>query len=278
MSLMISVVVALLLVTLPSRGADAAETSFADLDRIIDAGRLVAALPAYDRPPYVIDVEDHEPQGFDPWLAGQLAAALEVELQLDRSATSSDELVGLVAAGKVDLALGGILVNARRALQVLFSRPYIREASSLLLHRRDTMPFHGTCPTLAEITELLAEPDQVAMQKGGQNEALARRLVPDAAPKLFDDPLKQFAAVLAGDVLISVHNEAQSRYLLRQQPGARIKVRSCLSGARSHLVAIAVRPDAPDLLRWVNTFLEVELIDLTAEELLEFGELEELWP
>ena len=275
---MIGVVVALLVAALPSNGADAAETSFADLDRIIGAGRLEVALPAYDRPPYVVDVAGQEPQGFDPWLARQLAAALEVELQVDRSATSSDELVGLVAAGKVDLALGGILVNARRALQVLFSRPYIREASSLLLHRRDTMPFHGTCPSLADITELLAEPDHVAMQKGGHNEALARRLVPDAAPKLFDDPLAQFAAVLAGEVLISVHNEAQSLYLLHQQPGARIKVRTCLSAARSHLVAIAVRPDAPDLLRWVNTFLEVELIDLTAEELLEFGEREELWP
>ena len=43
-------------------------------------------------------------------------------------------------------------------------------------------------------------------------------------------------------------------------------------------MAIAVRPDAPDLLRWVNTFLQVNLIDLTAEELLKFGEEEKLWP
>lgn len=267
-----------LVVAFWSRGGDAAETGFADLDRIIGAGRLVVALPALERPPYVVDVDGQEPQGVDPWLARQLAAALEVELQLDRSATSSDQLVDLVAAGNADLALGGILVTARRALEVRFSRPYVREAPSLLLHRRDTMPFHSTCPTLSEITGLLAEPDQVALQKGSQTEAIVHQLVPDAAPKLFDDPLEQFAAVLAGDVLVSIHNEAQSRYLLHQQPSARIQIRSCLGGARSHLVAIAVRPDAPDLLRWVDTFLEVELIDMTAEELLQFGEREKLWP
>ncbi len=271
-------IVALLIAALWGRGGDAAETSFADLDRIIGAGRLVVALPALERPPYVVDVEGQEPQGVDAWLARQLAAALEVELQLDRTATSSDELVDLAAAGTADLALGGILVTARRALQVRFSRTYIREAPSLLLHRRDSMPFHSTCPTLAEITGLLAEPDQVALQKGSQTEAIVRQLAPDAVPKLFDDPLEQFAAVLAGDVLLSIHTEAQSRYLLHQQPSARIQIRSCLGGARSYLVAIAVRPDAPDLLRWVDTFLEVELIDLTAEELLQFGEREKLWP
>ncbi|MDJ0972289.1 MAG: transporter substrate-binding domain-containing protein [Kiloniellales bacterium] len=259
-------------------GGYAAESGFADLNRIIGVGRLVVALPARQRPPYVVDVEGQEPQGFDPWLARRLAEVLKVELQLDRSAKSSDDLVDLVAAGKADLALGGLLVTAERAMQVRFTRPYIREAPTLLLHRRDTMPFHDTCPTLDEITEVLAKPGQVALQNGSRAEAIARELVPDAAPKLYDDPHQQFDAILAGEVLISVHTEAQSRYLLRQQPSARIQVRSCLGGARSYLVAIAVRPDMPDLQRWLDTFLEVELIDLTAEELLQFGEREELWP
>ena len=140
------------------------------------------------------------------------------------------------------------------------------------------MPFHDTCPNLDEITEVLAKPGQVALQKGSRAEAIARKLVPDAAPRLYDDPHQQFDAILAGEVLISVHTEAQSRYLLHKQPSARIQVRSCLSGARSYLVAIASHPDSPDLQRWLDTFLEVELIDLTAEELLQFGEREELWP
>ncbi len=259
-------------------GGNAAESGFADLDRIIGAGRLVVALPARQRPPYVVDVEGQEPQGFDPWLARRLADVLDVELLFDRSARSSDDLVDLVAAGKADLALGGLLVTAERAMQVRFSRPYIREAPTLLLHRRDAMPFHNTCPTLDEITEVLAKPGQVALQKGSRAEAIARKLVPDAAPRLYEDPNQQFAAILAGEVLISVHTEAQSRYLLHKQPSARIQVRSCLSGARSYLVAIAFHPDSPELQRWLDTFLEVELLDLTAEELLQFGEREELWP
>lgn len=274
----LGLVVAILVTVFWDRGGSAAETGFADLDRIISSGRLVVALPARQRPPYVVDVEGQEPQGFDAWLARRLADALEVELQFDRRAKSSDELIELVAAGQVDLALGGILVSARRAMQVRFSRPYIREAPTLLLHRRDAMPFHSTCPTIDEITEILSTPGQVALQKGSRSEAVARELVPDAAPKLFDDPHRQFAAILAGEVLISVHTEAQSRYLLHQQPSARIQVRSCLGGARSYLVAIAVRPDMPDLKRWLDTFLEVELIDMTASELLKFGEREKLWP
>jgi ABC-type amino acid transport substrate-binding protein len=114
--------------------------------------------------------------------------------------------------------------------------------------------------------------------KGSRVEETARRLAPKGVPKLFNDSFKQFDAVLAGDVSVSIHTEAQARYLLHKNTGARIKIRLCLGGARSFLVAIAVRPDAPDLLRWVNTFLQVRLIDMTAEELLKFGEQEKLWP
>jgi hypothetical protein len=81
---------------------------------------------------------------------------------------------------------------------------------------------------------------------------------------------------LGGDVLVSIHTEAKARYMLHKMPSARIKIRMCLGGARSYLVAIAVRHDAPDLLRWVNTFLQVRLIDMTADELLKFGEQEKL--
>jgi polar amino acid transport system substrate-binding protein len=271
-------IAALLIIAFAIKDGHTAETNFADIERIIEARQLVVALPALARPPYVIDVEGEAPQGFDAWLAHKLAAALDVDLRLDRTATTSDELVDLVSAGKADLALGGIFVTAERALKVRFTRPYVREAPSLLLHRRETMPFHSICPTLDEITDLLVKPNQVAVQKGSRVEAVVHQLVPDAVPKLFDDPVEQFAAIRAGDVLISVHNEAQSRYLLHEQPSARIQIRSCLGGARSLLVAIAVPPDAPDLLRWVDTFLEVELIDLTAEELLQFGEREKLWP
>lgn len=105
-----SLVVALLVVAFWSGFGNAMESSFADLDRIIDAGQLVVALPRRDNPPYVIEVEGQKLQGFDVWLARKLAAALQVDLQLDRTRTSSDELIDLVAAGKADLALGGILV------------------------------------------------------------------------------------------------------------------------------------------------------------------------
>jgi polar amino acid transport system substrate-binding protein len=199
-------------------------------------------------------------------------------LQLDRTGSSSDELIDLVAAGKADLALGGILVSARRAMKVHFSRPYIREAPSWLLNRRSTLSFHSTCPTLEEMIKLIGKPNQVALQKGSPAEEIARQLAPKGVPKLFDDPLKQFDAVLAGDVLVSIQSEAQARYLLQKKPSAQIKIRLCLGSARSRPVAIAVRPDAPDVLRWVNTFLQVNLIDLTAEELLKFGEQEKLWP
>jgi polar amino acid transport system substrate-binding protein len=273
-----SLAAALLVVAFWSGFGNALESSFPDLERIIDAGKLVVALPRIENPPYVIEGQGQELQGFDVWLARQLAAALEVDLQLDRTGASSAELIDLVAAGKADLALGGILVSALQAMKVRFSRPYIREAPSWLLNRRSTLFFQSTCPTLEEMRKLIEEPNKVALQKGSRVEETARRMAPKGVPRLFDDPLKQFDAVLAGDILVSIHTEAQARYLLHKKPSARIKIHLCLGGARSYLVAIAVRPDAPDLLRWVNTFLEARLIDMTAEELLKFGEQEKLWP
>jgi polar amino acid transport system substrate-binding protein len=259
-------------------GAHASETVFPDIARIEEAGHLRVAIPAPPDPPYVVDVAGGEAQGFDIWLAGELAKALGVELIVDRSARTAADVIARVSRGEADVGLGGIGVTLGAAKRVRFSRPYVREPATLLVNRQKALQFHGACPSLDEAGELLAQDGAVAVTRGSSAETAVSALFPDASPRLYDDEDREFAAVLSGDVIIGVFDEAGARYRLHQKPGARIRVRLCLGGGAIHQIAIAVRPDAPDLRNWIDIFLQRNLLDLTAQELLEFGEREKLWP
>jgi polar amino acid transport system substrate-binding protein len=259
-------------------GSHASDTVFRDIARIEGAGHLRVAIPASARPPYIVDVVGQEPQGFDIWLANELAHALGVELIVDRSARTAADVITLVSRGEVDVGLGGIGVTLEAAKRVRFSRPYVREPATLLVNRQKALSLQGTCPSLDEAGELLAQDGVVALTKGSSAETAVGALFPDASPRLYDDEDREFAAVLSGDVIIGVFDEAGARYRLHQSPGARIRARLCLGGGAIHQIAIAVRPDAPNLRDWIDIFLQRNLLDLTAQELLEFGEREKLWP
>lgn len=259
-------------------GAHASETVFPDIARIEEAGHLRVALPASARPPYVVDVAGQEPQGFDIWLANGLAEALGVDLIVDRSAATAADVIARVSRGEVDVGLGGIGVTLEAAKRVRFSRPYVRESATLLVNMQKALPFHSACPSFEEVGELVVQEGMMAVAEGASAETAVRALFPDASPRLYEDEERLFAAVVSGDVMIGVFDEAGVHYRLHQDPGARIRVRLCVGSGAVHQIAIAVRPDAPDLRDWIDIFLQRHLLDLTAQELLEFGEREKLWP
>jgi ABC-type amino acid transport substrate-binding protein len=83
------------------------------------------------------------------------------------------------------------------------------------------------------------------------------------------DTLDQlFDAVRKGDVVMAVAGEIPFRRLLRDNPAAAIQLRICAVGERLDSIAIAVRPDSPDLVRWIDTFLEEHGVSYDAETLL----------
>ena len=65
------------------------------------------------------------------------------------------------------------------------------------------------------------------------------------------------AAVRAGEIFGAYHGEIRIGYHLRQHPEYAIHI-GMLSATRETTsdISIAVRPDAPNLLRWLNIYLQ----------------------
>jgi ABC-type amino acid transport substrate-binding protein len=91
------------------------------MGEIQERGVLTVAAPA-DLPPFSWANEGREPEGFVTDLAGEIAAALRVDL--DYQIASGEEALELVKAGQVDLAFPMIGVTERLARQGNFSGPF----------------------------------------------------------------------------------------------------------------------------------------------------------
>lgn len=112
----------------------AAHTSVLDGIR---AARAVRVCYLGDRAPYAFTNRDGALAGLDIEMAHQLAIDLQTSLQLVASSIESypDDL----AAGRCDIAMGGIVVTPSRAVTATLSNPYMEETLAFVVpdHLRD---------------------------------------------------------------------------------------------------------------------------------------------
>jgi ABC-type amino acid transport substrate-binding protein len=224
-----------------------------DLKPIIDRGKLIVALRSEDVAPAVSTNAAGTLGGFDVDLARALARQLGVEAEFRRQARSSDQVVDAVARNEADIGMGLLSVRAEWAMHVLFTRPYTRQAIVSLVNRKRAVALGGRCPT--DIRALARQPGLIGIQRQSATAGWLREGVPDARPQEFDRLDDLFRAALAGKVLLTIQGEIGARALLHAQPAASIQLQLCVLDTRPDSIAIAVRPDAPGLARWIDAFL-----------------------
>jgi len=224
-----------------------------DLKAIMDRGKLIVALGSEDMAPVVSTDAAGALSGFDVDLARALARLLGVEPVFRREARSPDQVVAAVARGEADLGMHLLSVTAERAKHVLFTRPYTRQAIAALVNRKRAVALDGRCP--ADIRALARQPGLIGIQRQSATAGWFQEGVPDAKLQEFDRLEEFLEAVHAGKVLLAVQGEIGARRLLHEQPAASIHLQLCVLDTRPDSIAIAVRPDAPGLARWIDAFL-----------------------
>jgi ABC-type amino acid transport substrate-binding protein len=239
------------------------------LQRVVDRGALVVAVESRELAPMLTRDKKGRLGGFDIELAKALAEALEVKLELRPHLESPDDVVDLVARGEADIAVSFLSRTPDRAKHVLFSRPYVTQHKAVLISRTRALGLRGHCPTSGEVVELARKPGQVGVQRKTAMEERLRDADPKSKVEEFDTLDALFAAVRGGDIVMALAGEVPLRRLLRDDPAASIRLRLCEVGDRPDSIAIAVRPDAPGLLHWIDAFLEEHGIHYDAPALLE---------
>ncbi len=228
-----------------------------------------------DLPPMFSATDDGEIVGFDVELARAMAEALGTELEIRRTAESYDEVIWQVAAGEADLGISFLSRTAHRARHVLFSRPYARQRMTLLINRMQGLAYRQSCPSVAELSRTSELNGQLGVEQGSAYVDRLRELNPDAEPREFADSEDLTAAVLQGEVSLTLQGELAARRYLSENPASRIRLHFCTIGRYEDQIAIAVPPGRDDLLRWVNVFLEEREIDFDAATL---NDHEGPWP
>jgi polar amino acid transport system substrate-binding protein len=260
-------------ILLPARSAAAAGLSnFPDIRQVQERGALRVGLVAKDIPPLLVTGSDGQPAGIEVAMAAGLARRLGVKLQFARTAATHDELVTQVAAGEVDVAVSSVTRTVERALAVRFSRPYLTQSVAVLLNRVRALQENVACPvTPADAAALAARPSGRGVTRGGVYEQALRKLDNKINPVTFDTEVELQDALEADRLLAGLGGEIELRQLFARHPAARIKLKLCLVGEQKDQIAIAVRPDAPNLAAWIDVVLDTVGLQLKPSGIFTLG-------
>jgi ABC-type amino acid transport substrate-binding protein len=241
----------------PASSTTAGLSSFPDIRQVQERGALRVGLVAKDIPPLLVTGSDGQPAGIEIAMANGLARRLGVKLQFVRTAATHDELVAQVAAGEVDVAVSSITRTVERAQMVRFSRPYLTQSVAVALNRVRALHEKVGCPdTPADAVALAARPGGLGVTRGGAYEQALRNQDKKINPVVFDTERELQDALETDRLLAGLGGEIGLRELFARHPAARIKLRLCLVGEHKDQIAIAVRPDAPNLAAWIDVVLD----------------------
>jgi cyclohexadienyl dehydratase len=208
-----------------ARTVDAPGLTDADRSELTNALALLrpATVPALDRirashvlrigmtgdyAPFSVD-EGGSLHGADVALALALAAKLQVQPQFVR--TSWPSLMQDYAAGRFDVAVGGITVTPAREAQAMFSIPYNTGGKTPIVRCGTQASFD----TLPEIDR----PDvRVVVNPGGTNEQFARERLSAAQRIVHPDNRTIFAEIAAGRADVMVTDDVEVELQVRRDP------------------------------------------------------------
>jgi len=165
--------------------------------------------------------------------------------------------VAQVAAGEADIAVSSVTRTVERALAVHFSRPYLTQSIAVALNRVRALQESVACPnTPADTAALATRPGGLGVTRGGAYEQALRNQDKKINPMVFDTERELHDALESDKLLAGLGGEIELRQLFARHPAARIKLKLCLVGEQKDQIAIAVRPDAPNLAAWIDVVLD----------------------
>jgi cyclohexadienyl dehydratase len=157
--------------------------------------------------------------GIDIDMAENLAASLDVTAEF--VPTTWAELVGDVAEGRCDIAMGGVSVTLARASEAYFSSPYLVDGKAPIARCED----EGRYQTLDDIDQPGV---RVIVNPGGTNEAFVKENIDEATVITHPENTTIFEEIVAGRADVMITDASETEYQ-----------------AKLHPELCAINPDAP---------------------------------
>lgn len=236
-----------------------------DLVGIADRGKLVVAMTSFDNAPFY-SVKDGKLEGIDVDLSNDIAQALGVPVEFDRTAETFNDVVAKVKNGEVDMAISKISRTNSRALVVAFSTPYVRLKNALMFNRLN-LAQKSRGKDLGEYIRNFDGNLGVIEKSSFANYAKTR--FPKANIVAFKTWAEVVDATIAGKVDAAYRDEFEVRRIAEDQPETSISLRTVTIADARDSIAVALPWNAPRLLAIVNQVIDDRPVELNADDVIE---------
>ena len=237
------------------------QISRSKLNDIKRKGKLIVGLCMHDSPPFYSKNDKNELQGIDIDLAKILAKELNVELELLQNWPTWDQLIDAVESNEVDMGLSLVSQTPARSARILYSAPYARISQAMLVNRMGlAQEQHDGAQSLADIFSKKRKNKLIVYGKSAY-EDFAQRLFPDVQflPCKTQDEILTHLVNNDGIAFMMDANEISN--ILREKPELKLKLVPFMMKEGVDLISIAVPPQDPQFLHFVNTVLQVKGYD-----------------
>jgi len=237
-----------------------------DIQRILDRGKLVVSLLNRDNPPFFMTDKEGRLEGSDVKMARAIAAALEVDIEFRRTATTFNEVVDDVYSLNADLAISKISRTLRRAKRARFSEPYLNLRQGLLVNRLAlAQTARGN-----NMTEMIRNlKGKIGVIEGSSYEGFAKQKFSEATVVGYASWPEVVQAVTSGAVLAAYRDELEVKKIVLSQPDAALQFQTIALTDTQDPLSVVLPWDSEHLLAFVNQYLESSGLNYTTDSLLE---------
>ncbi len=182
--------------------------------------------------------------GFDIDVANKMAKAMKVKLVLVN--TAWDGIIPALITKKFDIVMSGMTLTQERNLKINFANPYIVVGQTIVLAKKH----EGVVKSYKDLND----PKYVVTSKlGTTGEQAVKRMIPKCTYKSFETETEAALEVATGKADASVYDQPFNVVFMAQQGEGKLVFLD--KPFTYEPLAWAVRKGDPDLLNWLNNFL-----------------------
>ncbi len=243
--------VALVLLTFSAATVVVADT----LSEIQKRGSLrIGTEPGYM--PFELTNQKGEIIGFDIDMAKRMAKAMNVKLEL--VSTAWDGIIPALLTNKFDILMSGMTLTQERNMTVNFATPYILIGQSVLLKKQ-------LAGEVKSYKDLNNPKYTVASKLGTTGEQATKRLIPNAKYISYETEQEGVMELINGKIDAFIYDLPFNTIAMGQK-GAGKFVHLSETFTKEPL-AWAIRKDDPNLLNWLNNFMNQIKYDGTYDKI-----------
>lgn len=193
--------------------------------------------------PFEMKNEKGEIVGFDVDFAKMMADELGVNLEIVQ--TSWDGIIPALINGKFDIIISGMAITTERNKAVNFSRPYFLSGKCLLIN----IDYAGRISSYYDLNR-----QDIVVTATFYDDMILDRYIPNARIFRFETDEDAALEVVEGRAHAYIADKARVAIFANKYPAS---TRALMIPFTYEPIAVGMRKGDPDLLNWIDNFIEI---------------------